>query len=148
MNRSKTKSKSQINSIPESLSNELVLDNELDFTESALYLTKFLLKVLEKVVTNTSSLCKFNVSQMFSANLSASSSSTLLRDYQINTHRDLNHIQHLLANYLLFLMFIMNAGSFPKMAYAFSSLVNNKSSSGTNRTKRSKSKNNLKIIQY
>lgn len=70
--------------------------------------------------------CKFNASQLFSGNLSASSNSPLLRDHQINTHRDLNHSQHLLSNCILFLMHIVNSGNFPKVSAAMSSLINNK----------------------
>jgi hypothetical protein len=113
-------------------------------TNSALYLAKFLLRCLEKLLTDISPLCKFNASQLFASNLSASASSALLRDFEINTSRDLNHSQHLLANYFLFLLFILNSGTFPKIAFALCSLINNKTSSPpaeeAARNKRSKSK--------
>lgn len=76
-----------------------------------------------KILTSMTPLVKFNAS---STNLAASSGSQLLRDYQLNGHRDLNHTQQLLNNYLLFLMHILNSGSFSKISLALSSLVNNK----------------------
>lgn len=101
-------------------------DYDHDLSEAACYLAKFLLKIIDKVISHLNTSIKFNSSNLFSSNLSSSSTSTLLRDFQINSARDLNHTQHLLANYLLFLMYILNIGSFNKIALSLSSLISNK----------------------
>ena len=102
-------------------------DFDSDLNQAAVYLSKFLLKILEKCFTHVNSLLKFNATANFSSNLSASTAYILLRDYQINANRDLNHTQHLLSNYLFFLMYIVNVGSFNKISFAISGLISNKS---------------------
>jgi len=102
-------------------------DFDSDLNQAAVYLAKFLLKILEKCFAHVNSLLKFNAAANFSTNLSASSAGSLLRDYQINSNRDLNHTQHLLSNYLFFLMYIVNVGSFNKISFAISGLISNKS---------------------
>ena len=122
-------------STPDGLAEYNDESNESDLNEAAVYLAKFLLKVVEKIFAHINPLSRFNGANLFSANLSASAASTLLRDFQINTHRNLNHAQHLLSNYLLFVMYIVNAGSFPKLSYAISSLVNNRNIGKSHKSK-------------
>jgi len=133
---------------------ELNNNSDSDMADSALYFSKFLLSCLDKLLADISPLCKFNASHLFSTSQSASSGSTLLRDFQINTSRDINHAQHLLANYFLFLLFILNSGTFPKISFALSSLINSKTpdpsaetqtNNSTRNNKRSKS-NHLSFI--
>jgi len=86
-----------------------------------------LLKIIEKCFMHLNSLLKFNATNSFSLNLSSFSTSNLIRDYQINENRDLNHTQHLLSNYLLYLMYFVNIGSYNKISTAISNLISNKS---------------------
>ena len=91
-------------------------DADLDLNESALFLSKFLLRIVEKAFVHVDKHIKFNAPMYFSTNLSASSSSSLLRDHQTNSYRDLNYSQHLLANKILFLMYLINSGIFVKIS--------------------------------
>ena len=49
-----------------------------------------------------------------------------LRDFQTNACRDLNYVQQLLLNQLMFLLYIVNSGNFGKMANAVALLINDK----------------------
>jgi hypothetical protein len=102
-------------------------DFDSDLNEAANYFSKFLLKIIEKCFMHLNSLLKFNATNSFSLNLSSFSTSNLIRDYQINENRDLNHTQHLLSNYLLYLMYFVNIGSYNKISTAISNLISNKS---------------------
>jgi hypothetical protein len=46
---------------------------------------------------------KFNSSMFYLNNLTTSTPSSLLKDYQKNSYRDLNYTQHLINNQLLIL---------------------------------------------
>ena len=101
-------------------------DTELDLNESASFLAKFLLKLIEKPLSYIEKTLKFSSNSYFSANLSANSPSSLLRDFQTNSYRDMNYTQHLIANNLLFLMYIVNSGIYPKISNSISLLINDK----------------------
>ena len=101
-------------------------NTELDLNESALFLAKFLLKIVEKSFNYMEKLLKFNSTTYFSTNLSASAPTSLLRDFQTNSFRDLNYTQHLIANKLLFLMYIVNSTVYQKIANSISLLINDK----------------------
>ena len=99
---------------------------EHSLSEAAEFLAKFLLRILNEMFEHLSAGLKFNAGAHFATGLSASTGTPLLRDFQINSLRDLNHMQHLLVNYMLFLMYIVSSGSFGKLAVALSALVCNR----------------------
>jgi hypothetical protein len=101
-------------------------DTELDLNESAIFMAKFLLKLIEKSLHYTEKTLKFNSNSYFSTNLSASAPSSLLRDFQTNFYRDMNYTQHLIANNLLFLMYIISSGVYPKISNSIALLINDK----------------------
>ena len=101
-------------------------DTELNLNESADFLAKFVLKLIEKPLDYIDKNLKFNSNSYFPTNLSASSPSSLLRDFQTNFHRDINYTQHLIANELLFIMYIVSSGVYPKISNSISLLINDK----------------------
>ena len=110
-------------------------ENELGLADAALFLAKFLLKVAEKLFEHLDKNIKFNSAIFFATNLAASAASAFLRDFQINSLRDLNQTEHLIANYLMYLMHILNSGSFPKVSHAFSLLINSKAATRSSKPK-------------
>lgn len=100
--------------------------DEIDFdvTDSALFLSKFLLKILEISFQIIKDQIKFNGNSYFSAqNLASTSTAAFLRDSELNLLRDSNIVQHLIANKLLFLLYIINSGNYLKLANAITNLV-------------------------
>ena len=99
-------------------------ESELNVTESALFLGKFLLRIVEVCMTHIDRSLRFNASMLISSvHLSSPSSTPLQRDSLTNTTRELHYTQHLLANYLVHLVYLLQCGNYPKMSAAFTSLV-------------------------
>lgn len=109
-------------------------DNELNMNEASLFLAKFLLKIVETCFTHLDKTLRFNANMFFaSSNLTSSSSSAFLHDAQTNSMRDLNYTQHLLANILIHILYILNCGNYPNMCNAFCLLLNESTASASSR---------------
>ena len=114
-------------------------DPKFDLNESSLFFGKFLLRLIECSFQYIDKNIKFNSSLFYSNNLTASSSSSLLKDYQTNSYRDLNYTQHLINNQLLMLIYLTNSSAYPKLSNSIGLLINNE----TKKIKNNKKQNLL-----
>lgn len=115
------------NSASSSSSSYCLDSDDFDLTDSALFLSKFFLRVFELTFLSVRDQIRFNSNMYFSAqNLASTSSTAFLRDSEINAFRDLNLVQHLISNKLMFLLYISSSGNYPKLADAFTHLIDDK----------------------
>ena len=109
---------------------KFMLDNsesdEYDFTDSALFLANFLLKVLDVSFSYVKKNIKFNPDWFISGqNLASSTNSgAFLKVHEINELQNLTIVQHLIANQLQILTYLITSENFSKIANALSKLVN------------------------
>jgi hypothetical protein len=105
-------------------------DAEFNLSEAALFFTQFLLKIYENVfvhvVDKAASRWLGAASYLEGAHLTTACATGFLKDHQTNATRDLNYTQQLLLNKLMFLLYMVNSGSFNKCANALCLLVNDK----------------------
>lgn len=101
-------------------------DDEAEFNlaESGQFMGKFLLRILDLCFGHLERALKFDSASLYaSVNMTSSSSAAFQRDALTNSARDLSHIQHLLGNYLLNLVYILHSGNYPKLTSALGHLV-------------------------
>jgi hypothetical protein len=102
-------------------------DYEFNLSEAALFFAQFLLKIYENVFVHVDKVSQFSSSYYLEGvHLTTSCASAFLKDYQTNAARDLNYVQQLLMNKLMFLLYIVNSGTFNKISNAVCLLVNDK----------------------
>ncbi|RNA08049.1 huntingtin, partial [Brachionus plicatilis] len=104
-------------------------NGEYDFSDSALFLGKFLLKILDVSFLYVRKNFKFNPNWFISAqNLASSTNSgAFLREHEMDELLNLNMVQHLIANQLQILIYIITCEKFAKISDVLSKLINFKS---------------------
>lgn len=100
--------------------------DEYDFTDSALFFANFMLKILDVSFSYVSKNIKFNSDWFISAqNLASSTNSgAFLKEHEINELQNLTIVQHLIANQLQILIYVISSENFSKISHALSKLVN------------------------
>jgi uncharacterized membrane protein YgcG len=120
-----------------------LINDDFDLSSPAVFFSRFLLDIIDKTFFHLNRFIKFNSNSTFSTNLSASAASaTTPLTFDVNLMCELNCTQHLLSNNLLFLMYMLNSGSYSKLSNAISLLINDKNHSKKKRPFTNKEKEN------
>ncbi len=108
-------------------------DPKFDLNESSLFFGKFLMRMIEFSFQHINK--NINSSMFYLNNLTTSTPSSLLKDYQLNSYRDLNNTQHLIKIQLLILFYLSNSSAYPNLSNSINILINNETEKFKNSNK-------------
>jgi hypothetical protein len=111
----------------------------VDLVNSSTFLAKFLLAILDRVMRQLARSYEFNPRMQSSSALCASAASAQPSVCRMHQQRDACHTQHLLANYMLYMMYFVQSGSYNRLTSCIAQLLGKKYPANNSTDKSAKS---------